>query len=64
MKEMYEGEHLTRAKTVADCIAKSLEAKKPKIRYLVGFGAKPLAFIQKFFGDRIYDCIIKKNFKM
>jgi len=40
---------------IADTIAKAIAAKRPKTRYAVGKLAKPLIFIRKVFGDRLFD---------
>ncbi len=64
MREMYAGKTLTKPKVIADCIAHAVTTNNPKTRYLLGFGAKPLAFIQKWFGDKIFNTIIKKVYKI
>ncbi len=48
---------------IADTVKKIVNAKKPKTRYLVGRMAKPLVYIRKLFGDRIYDKIVMSQFK-
>lgn len=40
---------------IAKTISQALKAKNPKTRYLVGKMAKPLVFIRKWFGDRLFD---------
>ncbi len=40
---------------IADTIAKAVTARKPKTRYLVGFGAKPLVFMRRILSDRAFD---------
>jgi short-subunit dehydrogenase len=40
---------------VADAISKALSASRPRTRYVVGPGARPLMFARKWFGDRFYD---------
>ena len=57
----YEGGGmLTKPETIAKCIVKAAAARRPRTRYLLGFGAKPLVYIQKIFGDRVYDWLICK----
>ncbi len=63
MRKMYSG-NLTKPEVIANCIAKSVTVSKPKTRYLIGYGAKPGVLVQKFFGDRLYDFIIKKMYKL
>ncbi len=43
---------------IAKTISKALKAKKPKTRYAVGKFAKPLMFMRKWFGDRIFDRVV------
>lgn len=49
---------ITKPESVARRIAKAVTAKRPKTRYLLGFGAKPMVLIQKLFGDRVYDTLV------
>jgi len=49
----------TKPEVIARCIVKAVTAKRPKTRYLLGYGAKPMVLIQKVFGDRIYDRLAK-----
>lgn len=45
---------------IADTIATALSAKRPKTRYAVGFGAKPLIFMRKLLSDRAFDGLMRK----
>lgn len=58
MAKMYAGKNLTEQEVLAKEIVKAATAAKPKIRYVKGFMAKPMIFIRKWFGDRIFDKII------
>jgi short-subunit dehydrogenase len=40
---------------IAEIVSKALKSKRPKTRYVAGKYAKPMIFIRKWFGDRIYD---------
>ena len=40
---------------IADTIAKAVRAKRPKTRYAVGFGAKPMIFMRRLLSDRAFD---------
>ncbi|MDR1866656.1 MAG: oxidoreductase [Treponema sp.] len=40
---------------IAKVIEKSIKVKRPKTRYAVGFGAKPILFIRKILSDKMYD---------
>jgi short-subunit dehydrogenase len=55
--------HVSKPKVIANTITKIVNSKKPKTRYLVGKYAKPMVFIRKYFGDRIYDKIVMGTFK-
>lgn len=46
---------------IADTIAKALEAKRPKTRYAVGFGAKPLIGARAALSDRQFDALIRRS---
>ena len=55
MKKMYSGKGLSEPELIARTIAKSVTVRKPKTRYLVGFGAKPAVTIKNILGDRGFD---------
>lgn len=40
---------------IADTIAKAVSAGRPKTRYAVGFGAKPMIFLRRLLSDRAFD---------
>ncbi len=40
---------------IADTIAKAVTARRPKTRYAVGFGAKPMIFMRHILSDRAFD---------
>lgn len=44
---------------IANTIAKAATARRPKTRYVVGMGAKPLLFMRKILSDRAFDCLIR-----
>lgn len=48
---------------VADAILQAVRARRPKTRYVMGKLAKPLMFIRKYFGDRIFDMAIMSQAK-
>jgi NAD(P)-dependent dehydrogenase (short-subunit alcohol dehydrogenase family) len=45
---------------IADAIGKAVTAHRPRTRYAVGFGARPLIFARKVLPDRAFDAIIKR----
>jgi NAD(P)-dependent dehydrogenase (short-subunit alcohol dehydrogenase family) len=54
-KQYRSGGRMTKPEIIAKYIVKSATAKRPRTRYLLGYGAKPMVYIQKLFGDRVYD---------
>ena len=48
---------------VADAILKAVRSGRPQTRYVMGKMAKPLMFIRKYFGDRIFDKAIMSQAK-
>lgn len=51
------------ASVVADAIVLAVRSRRPKTRYVMGKMAKPLMFIRKYFGDRIFDKVIMSQIK-
>jgi hypothetical protein len=45
---------------IAKAISKAAAAKRPKTRYAVGFGAKPLIGLHSVLPDRTFDALIKR----
>ncbi|KSU76683.1 NADP-dependent 3-hydroxy acid dehydrogenase YdfG [Pseudarthrobacter enclensis] len=45
---------------IADAIAKAVTASKPKTRYALGFGARPLIAARRLLGDRQFDALISR----
>ena len=45
---------------IANAIAKALTARRPKTRYAVGFGAKPLIGLRRLLPDRGFDAVIAR----
>jgi NAD(P)-dependent dehydrogenase (short-subunit alcohol dehydrogenase family) len=45
---------------IADVIGKAVTARRPRTRYAVGFGAKPLISAGWLLGDRQYDAFIRR----
>ncbi|WP_298541270.1 oxidoreductase [uncultured Aquimarina sp.] len=48
---------------ISNLISKAIKARKPKTRYVAGKYAKPMMFIRKYFGDRIFDKLIMSQVK-
>ena len=45
---------------IARTITKAVKARKPRTRYAVGFGAKPLIFLHNVLPDRTFDTIVRR----
>lgn len=57
--KMYASNSLTQPEAIGKVILKAVTSKKPKRRYVKGFGAKPAIFIRKWFGDGVYEKMVK-----
>lgn len=60
MRKLYEGAMISKPKVIVDAMVKAVEAKKPKPRYLVGFGAKPLVAAHAILPDRVFDYVMRR----
>ena len=54
-KETDESGGTSDPSVISDLVLKAVRAKIPHTRYVGGKYAKPMMFIRKWFGDRIYD---------
>ena len=63
-KELYGGESklLTSPKAVAKKIAKAVNKKHPRTRYLFGFGARPMILAHWLLPNKAFDYIMKKMY--
>ena len=59
LEQTYRGRLMTKPETIGKCIVKAVEAARPRTRYLLGYGAKPMVYIQKWLGDRVYDALAR-----
>ena len=59
MIKNYSGTMLSSPTLIARTVRKAVTARRPRTRYLIGFGAKPMVWAQRIFGDRAYDWIIR-----
>lgn len=63
-RDSYEKENAASPTSViTNIISKAIQSKRPKTRYAAGKFAKPMMFIRKYFGDRIFDRIIMSQVK-
>lgn len=44
---------------IADTVAKAVSVSRPKTRYAVGFGAKPMIFMRRLLSDRAFDGLMR-----
>ncbi len=61
METLYTSGKLSPATVVSRAILKAVTARRPKTRYAIGYMAKPSIFMRTFFGDRLFDRIIKAS---
>ncbi|QNP39383.1 oxidoreductase [Lysobacter solisilvae (ex Woo and Kim 2020)] len=54
---------MSQPSVVAEAIARAVQAHRPKTRYVAGNLARPLIFVRKYFGDRVYDRLIMSQFR-
>lgn len=57
--KMYSSNRLTKPEVIGKVILKAVTARKPRRRYVKGMGAKPTLFIRKWFGDGVYERVLK-----
>lgn len=58
MRKLYNGKMMSDPIVIAKIIAKAIATKKPRARYLIGFGAKPLVFLHTILPTRLFDYLI------
>ena len=62
-KEMSQKGQLSEPAVITELILKAVHSQKPKTRYVAGAYAKPLLFIRKYLGDRLFDRIVMRMLK-
>lgn len=60
MRKQYSGNMMSNPKVISNAISKVVNSRRPKTRYLVGMGAKPLVFLHAFLPDRWFDALMKR----
>jgi short-subunit dehydrogenase len=48
---------------IADAIAKAVQKRRPRTRYAVGGGAKPVLFLRRALPDRAFDAVVTRAFR-
>ena len=61
MQTSYGHNRGTSPNVIASTVSKAVASSRPRTRYAVGAYAKPMIFIRKWFGDRIFDRLIKSQ---
>lgn len=59
MIKNYSGSMLSKPELIAKTVRKAVTKRRPRTRYLIGFGAKPMVWTHKVFGDRVFDWVIR-----
>lgn len=59
LSRIYRSAFASKPELIGKRIVKAATAKKPRPRYLLGFGAKPMVWLQKLLGDRVYDAFVR-----
>ena len=62
-RKSYEPGGGSPASVIADVVSKAVAAERPKTRYVAGKLAKPMMFIRKYFGDRVFDKAVMSQVK-
>ncbi len=62
-EDAYKSDNGSSPKVIADVVLKAVKAQKPKTRYVAGKLARPLLFVRKWFGDRIFDWVVMSTVK-
>ena len=52
--------HMSSPDLIAKTIVKSVRARRPKTRYAVGFGAKPMIFLHNTLSNRTFDAFMRR----
>jgi short-subunit dehydrogenase len=58
--ESYERGGASPPSVIANVITKAIQTRKPKTRYAAGKFAKPMMFVRKWFGDRVFDWAVMR----
>lgn len=58
MKKQYSGNMMSAPLIISKAISKAVNSKKPKPRYLIGFGAKPIVFMHTILPTKVFDWIM------
>lgn len=60
LRRAYTSDKISKPEIISKTIAKAVSAKKPRTRYLVGYGAKLSVLSKRVLSDRAFDKLIQK----
>lgn len=63
LRRLYHGARLSAPSVVAKAIGRAVNARRPKARYRVGFGAKPLVLLHTLLPTRWFDYFMTRTFR-
>lgn len=58
MRRQYSSRMMSDPKIISKAISKAVNQKRPRVRYLIGFGAKPLVLAKAILPTRVFDFIM------
>ena len=58
MRRQYSSRMMSDSKIISKAISKAVNQKRPRVRYLIGFGAKPLVLAKAILPTRVFDFIM------
>ena len=58
LRKLYGGSMVSDPKIVAEAISRAVNSRRPRARYLIGFGAKPLVFMHSVLPTRWFDWLM------
>lgn len=61
IRKQYAGNMMSSPRVVTRAISRAVRARRPRTRYLIGFGAKPLVFLHSILPARCFDALIKMS---
>ena len=62
-KATYEKRNASPATVIAEVVAKAINAKNPKTRYIAGKMARPILFARKYLSDRLFEKVVMSQVK-
>lgn len=60
MRKQYGSNLMSNPKIIANTMSKAVNARRPRTRYLIGMGAKPLVFLHTVLPTRVFDWVMMR----